>query len=94
MKYVGIKGDVITDLNEDLAADAAITQMQQNAGNTIRIYKTRKENGKECTVFSKHSALYNVKSPRLALRSPWDFSIFYQYISDFQTIAKKVNSIV
>ena len=24
MKYVGIKGDIITDLNEDLAADAAI----------------------------------------------------------------------
>ena len=23
MKYVGIKGDIITDLNEDLAADAA-----------------------------------------------------------------------
>ena len=28
MKYVGIKGDVITDLNEDLAADAAILQEQ------------------------------------------------------------------
>ena len=28
MKYVGIKGDVIADLNEDLAADAAITQTQ------------------------------------------------------------------
>lgn len=28
MKYVGVKGDVITDLNEDLAADAAILQMQ------------------------------------------------------------------
>lgn len=27
MKYVGIKGDIIADLNEDLAADAAITQM-------------------------------------------------------------------
>ena len=25
MKYVGIKGDIIADLNEDLAADAAIT---------------------------------------------------------------------
>ena len=24
MKYVGVKGDIITDLNEDLAADAAI----------------------------------------------------------------------
>ena len=28
MKYVGIKGDILTDLNEDLAADAAITQTQ------------------------------------------------------------------
>ena len=28
MKYVGVKGDVITDLNEDLAADAAILQEQ------------------------------------------------------------------
>ena len=28
MKYVGIKGDVLADLHEDLAADAAITQMQ------------------------------------------------------------------
>ena len=28
MKYVGIKGDVIADLHEDLAADAAIPQMQ------------------------------------------------------------------
>ena len=27
MKYVGIKGDPIADLNEDLAADAAITQV-------------------------------------------------------------------
>ena len=24
MKYVGVKGDILTDLNEDLAADAAI----------------------------------------------------------------------
>ena len=28
MKYVGIKGDVIADLHEDLVADAAITQTQ------------------------------------------------------------------
>ena len=26
MKYVGVKGDIITDLNEDLAADAAISK--------------------------------------------------------------------
>ena len=28
MKYVGIKGDIITDLHEDLAADAAIIYMK------------------------------------------------------------------
>ena len=28
IKYIASKGDIITDLNEDLAADAAITQMQ------------------------------------------------------------------
>ena len=27
-KYIGVKGDILTDLNEDLAADAAITQTQ------------------------------------------------------------------
>ncbi len=33
MKYVGVKGDVIADLNEDLAADAAITQAQSLSKN-------------------------------------------------------------
>ena len=28
MKYIASKGDILTDLNEDLAADAAITQEQ------------------------------------------------------------------
>ena len=28
MKYIGVKGDVLADLNEDLAADAAITKEQ------------------------------------------------------------------
>ena len=28
MKYVGVKGDILTDLNEDLAADAAILKEQ------------------------------------------------------------------
>ena len=28
MKYVGVKGDLLTDLNEDLAADAAISKEQ------------------------------------------------------------------
>jgi Mn-containing catalase len=30
MKYIGVKGDVLADLNEDLAADAAIMQAQQH----------------------------------------------------------------
>ena len=33
MKYVGVKGDIITDLNEDLAADAAIMQEQPSSKN-------------------------------------------------------------
>lgn len=28
MKYIGVKGDIIADLNEDLAADAAILKEQ------------------------------------------------------------------
>ena len=28
MKYIGVKGDIIADLNEDLAADAAISKEQ------------------------------------------------------------------
>ena len=28
MKYIAVKGDIITDLHEDLAADAAIIQRQ------------------------------------------------------------------
>ena len=28
MKYIGVKGDIIADLNEDLAADAAIIKEQ------------------------------------------------------------------
>ena len=33
MKYVGVKGDILTDLNEDLAADAAILQEQPSSKN-------------------------------------------------------------
>lgn len=39
MKYVGIKGDVITDLNEDLAADAAIMQEQPLSKNRRKALK-------------------------------------------------------
>ncbi len=33
MKYVGIKGDVLADIHEDMAADAAITQAQSLSKN-------------------------------------------------------------
>ena len=39
MKYVGVKGDVIADLNEDLAADAAILQMQPLSKNRRKALK-------------------------------------------------------
>ena len=39
MKYVGIKGDIIADLNEDLAADAAILQEQPLSKNRRKALK-------------------------------------------------------
>ena len=42
MKYVGVKGDILTDLHEDLAADAAIPQMQQQTL-AIRLYPVSKK---------------------------------------------------
>ncbi len=36
MKYVGIKGDILTDLNEDLAADAAIAKAQRRRLKNVR----------------------------------------------------------
>ena len=41
MKYVGIKGDLLTDLNEDLAADAAISKEQPLSKNKIQEKSTR-----------------------------------------------------
>ena len=57
MKYVGVKGDVITDLNEDLAADAAILQEQtlsKNRRNPLK-YKDFSHFGK--TLKSCHPAI-------------------------------------
>ena len=48
MKYVGIKGDILTDLNEDLAADAAILQEQPK---TVALQES--ELFKKRTSFSK-----------------------------------------
>ena len=39
MKYIGVKGDILTDLNEDLAADAAITQTQPLSKNRRKALK-------------------------------------------------------
>lgn len=41
MKYVGIKGDLLTDLNEDLAADAAISKERPLSKNKIQEKSTR-----------------------------------------------------
>ena len=41
MKYVGVKGDILTDLNEDLAADAAITQTQPLSKNRRKPLKNK-----------------------------------------------------
>ena len=39
MKYVGVKGDILTDIQEDLAADAAITQTQPLSKNRRKTLK-------------------------------------------------------
>ena len=57
MKYVGVKGDILTDLNEDLAADAAITQTQplsKNRRNPLK-YKDFSHFGK--TLKNRHPAI-------------------------------------
>ena len=43
MKYIGVKGDVIADLNEDLAADAAILQEQPLSKNRRKVLKYKVE---------------------------------------------------
>ncbi len=61
MKYVGIKGDVIADLNEDLAADAAMMQEQtlskKDAENPckIRLFRTSAKRSKIATPLSRKS---------------------------------------
>ena len=44
MKYIGVKGDVIADLNEDLAADAAILQEQPLSKNRRKPLKYKAKN--------------------------------------------------
>ena len=57
MKYVGIKGDVLADLNEDLAADAAILQEQPLSKNRRKPlkYKSFSHFGK--TLKNRHPAI-------------------------------------
>ena len=43
MKYVGVKGDLLTDINEDLAADAAILQEQPLSKNQLKLLKNDKD---------------------------------------------------
>ncbi|MBQ8356203.1 MAG: manganese catalase family protein [Clostridia bacterium] len=60
MKYIAVKGDVLADLNEDLAADAAITQMQPLSKNSkktckIRLFHTLAKRSKFATLLSYKS---------------------------------------
>ena len=57
MKYVGIKGDVIADLNEDLAADAAITQMQPLSKNRRKPLKYKDFSHLCKTLKNRHPAI-------------------------------------
>ena len=57
MKYVGIKGDILTDLNEDLAADAAITQTQPLSKNRRKPLKYKDFSHFGKTLKSCHPAI-------------------------------------
>ena len=57
MKYVGVKGDILTDLNEDLAADAAITQMQPLSKNRRKPLKYKDFSHLCKTLKNRHPAI-------------------------------------
>ena len=57
MKYVGIKGDVLADLHEDLAADAAITQMQPLSKNRRKALKYKDFSHLCKTLKNRHPAI-------------------------------------
>ena len=57
MKYVGVKGDILTDLNEDLAADAAITQMQPLSKNRRKALKYKDFSHFGKTLKNRHPAI-------------------------------------
>ena len=57
MKYIAVKGDVIADLNEDLAADAAITQMQPLSKNRRKPLKYKDFSHLCKTLKNRHPAI-------------------------------------
>ena len=57
MKYVGVKGDILTDLNEDLAADAAITQEQPLSKNRRKPLKYKDFSHLCKTLKNRHPAI-------------------------------------
>ena len=57
MKYVGVKGDVITDLNEDLAADAAILKEQPLSKNRRKPLKYKAFSHLGKTLQNRHPAI-------------------------------------
>ena len=57
MKYIGVKGDIIADLNEDLAADAAITQMQPLSKNRRKPLKYKDFSHFSKTLKNRHPAI-------------------------------------
>ena len=57
MKYVGVKGDTLADLNEDLAADATITQMQPLSKNRRKPLKYKDFSHLCKTLKNRHPAI-------------------------------------
>ena len=57
MKYVGVKGDVIADLHEDLAADAAILQEQPLSKNRRKALKYKDFSRFGKTLKNRHPAI-------------------------------------
>ena len=57
MKYVGVKGDILTDLNEDLAADAAILQEQPLSKNRRKPLKYKDFSHLCKTLKNRHPAI-------------------------------------
>ena len=57
MKYVGVKGDVIADLHEDLAADAAILKEQPLSKNRRKPLKYKAFSHLGKTLQNRHPAI-------------------------------------